>query len=133
MDPRDCRYPGHARSASTQGATSLFDILIIPAGDDLMRDVRFGASTLILNDADGRIVLGLLFGRVWPKPDRPLRKSNGDKQPFVQADCHRQPLTQSGSSPDHRLVPRKAVVMVPWLWHSADVSCCFLMRTDAPA
>src|ERR1700730_4538976 len=46
-EPGGLSLARHGRSSSTQGATSLLDILIIPAGDDLARDVRFGASTLI--------------------------------------------------------------------------------------
>jgi hypothetical protein len=60
---------------------------------------------------------------IGPKPELPLWRSNGDKQTFVHGDCQRQPSTLCGSSPDHRLVPRKTVVMVPRPWHSADASC----------
>ena len=38
-------------------------------------------------------------------------------------DCQRQPPIGSGSSPDRRLVPGKAVVIVPRLWHSDYLGC----------
>jgi hypothetical protein len=45
------------------------------------------------------------------------------RQADVRGDCQRQPSTASGRSPDRRLAPRKDIVMVPRLWHSAGPGC----------
>jgi hypothetical protein len=45
--------------------------------------------------------------------------SNGDKWTSAHDGSQR---TQSGRSPDRRLVPGKTVVIVPRLWHSANPS-----------